>query len=179
MTLVRAMPRRVAPWPSRQYASRRQARRLVRRRIRPLLTELPDDPWPQRGWIARAPESVRTPASRLGRNAGIRGPRHGRPTRDHRPVDWGTAGDQAALGLERESRTFFPRAIDGEGPCLDHATSMRGAAGSSTKWPTQSGAHANVPLSVSGQPRSGVLGPASVHYNAFVLTPDLGWFGPW
>jgi len=23
----------------------------------------------------------------------------------------------------------------------------------------------------------GVLGPASVHYNAFALTLDLGWFG--
>jgi hypothetical protein len=40
-------------------------------------------------------------------------------------------------------------------------------------------AHANVPVIGVGATMFGVLGPASVHYNAFALTLDLGWFGPW
>jgi hypothetical protein len=41
-------------------------------------------------------------------------------------------------------------------------------------------AHGNpVPLFGIGATMFGVLGPASVRYNSFAVTLDVGWFGPW
>jgi hypothetical protein len=41
-------------------------------------------------------------------------------------------------------------------------------------------AHGNpVPLFGIGATMFGVLGAASVRYNSFAVTLDVGWFGPW
>ncbi len=51
--------------------------------------------------------------------------------------------------------------------------------GSSTEMAYALEAHANVPVIGLGVTMFGVLGPALVHYNAFALTLDVGWFGDW
>ena len=146
------------------------------------------NPWPQHGWISAGAgigsypygslDGVATGWYSVGPFAtGVRLGTTGQWIGEQR-------SDQAFLvgARTRGSRTFVLGAIGTakvassrscDGPCGELTR------GSSTEMAYAFEAHANVPAIGVGATMFGVLGPASVRYNAFALTLDLGWFGPW
>ena len=144
-------------------------------------------PWPQRGWISvgvgigsypyASLDAVATGWYSVGPFAtGVRLGTAGQWIGEQRSdqaflVGARTHGSRAfILGAIGTAKVASSRSCDG--PCGELTR------GSSTEMAYALEAHANLPVIGVGATMFGVLGPASVHYNAFALTLDLGWFGP-